>query len=72
MQIDTRRAPGRSRASAAATGSGSGSLPPIGSSMAATIRVSAVAITLASCSTAIEKSSLVRTGRPSGVQVSTS
>ncbi|MDH6125392.1 NADP-dependent oxidoreductase [Kitasatospora sp. GP82] len=32
--------------------------------MAATIKVSAVAITLASCSTAIEKSSLVRTGRP--------
>ncbi|GAA1308011.1 hypothetical protein GCM10009647_028850 [Streptomyces sanglieri] len=71
VQMDTMRASGRTAASAAATGGGSSRTTHEGS-IGGITTVSAVPSTSGPCSTMIEKSALLRTGRPSTLQVSTS
>lgn len=69
--MDTIRVPGLIRATAAAKGSVSRSETMVWSN-GGTTTVSAVSSASAPCSTATVKSALVRTGRPSTVQVRTS
>ncbi len=70
MQMETMRVPGRTAASAARASAGASRVRREVSKGGMT-RVSAVASTSGPCSTVIEKSALVRTGRPSTVQVTT-
>jgi hypothetical protein len=68
--MDTMRAPGATEASAATAAGASRMIREL--SKGGMMTVSAVCKASGPCSTVIEKSALVRTGRPSAVQVKTS